>query len=180
MAKREEDESFELQQNRWTELINLRQAMIDHKMDTAGVELAISNVFDPKKGRIIESMILDGQKLMATILRLEELRIDPSNVKMTLEKAFLPGMNGAYDSDLLRLKGMIEMREQMAAMGLPTGCVEVSISEVFKVSQVRRRVEGITDRLSHCRPPQRLSGLKKCPRLLPPSHFHQRRESCSP
>lgn len=127
--------------------------MIDYKMDPAGVELAISNVFDPKKGRIIESMILDGQKLMATILRLEELQIDPSNVKMTLEKAFVPGMNGAYDSDLLRVKGMIEMREQMAAMGLPK---------------------------THCRPPQRLSSLKKCPRLLPPSHFHQRRESSSP
>ena len=122
MAKLEDDGGFELQQKRWTELINLRQTMTDHKMDPAGVELAISNVFDPKKGSMIDEMILNAKELMAVILNLVVLRIDSSNAKMTLEKSFIPGMSGHYDADLLRLKGMIKMREQMAQMGIPTGC----------------------------------------------------------
>ena len=122
MAKLEEDGSFELQQKRWTELMNLCQTMTDHKMDSTGVELAISNVFDSKKGSMIDVMILNAKELMAVILKLIVLRIDSSNAKMTLEKSFIPGMSGQYDADLLRLKGMIKMREKMAQMGIPTGC----------------------------------------------------------
>ena len=134
MTKHEEDESFELQQKRWRELINIRQEMIDHKMDPAGVELAISNVFYPKKGSVIDGMILDAKELMTAILKLELFQIDSSNLKRTLEKAFIPDMSGQYDADLLRLKGMIKMREQMAQMGIPTGCIEATIAEVFQVS----------------------------------------------
>lgn len=156
MAKVEEDGSFELQQKRWTELIDLRQAMTDRGMDSAGVELAISNVFDPKKRHMVDSMILDGQELMAMILQLEELRIDSSKVKMALEKAFIPGMSGAYDADLLRLKDMIKMRAQMARMGIPTGSIEATIAEqVLEVSRVKDRIEDITNRFSHGRPLQR-------------------------
>ena len=136
MVKLEENGGFELQQKRWTELINLRQAMTDHKMDPAGVELAISNTFDPKKGCMIDIMILNAKELMAAILKLEMLQIDSSNAKMTLENSFIPGMSGQYDADLLRLKGMIEMREQMAQLGIPTGCIEAAMAEVFQVSWV--------------------------------------------
>ena len=134
MVKLEENGGFELQQKRWTELINLRQAMTDHKMDPAGVDLAISNVFDPKKGRIIDIMILNAQELMGAILKLEVLQIDSSNAKMTLENSFIPGMSGQYDADLFRLEGMIKMREQMAQLGIPTGCIEATMAEVFQVS----------------------------------------------
>ncbi len=178
MAKLEEDGSFELQQKRWTELIELRQAMTDHGMDPAGVELAISNVFDLKKGPVIDSMIRDGKELMAMILRLEELQIDSSNVKVALEKAFIPGMSGAYDADLFRLKEMIKMREEMAKIGIPTGCIEATIAEkAFQVSQVKMGVEGITDGLSHGPMLRRLSSLNKCLRLLLPSTVHYRRRS---
>ena len=146
MAKLEEDRSFELQQKRWSELIDLRQAMTDHGMGSAGVELAISDVFDPKKMHMVDNMILDGKELMAMILRLEELRIDSSKIKMALWRAFIPGMSGAYDADLLRLKEMIKMREQMARMGIPTESIEATIAEkVLEVSRVKDRVEKITD-----------------------------------
>lgn len=139
MAKIDEDGSFELQQKRWTELMNLRQTMTDHRIDPAGIELAISNVFDPKKGSIIDVMIFNAKELMAVILKLTVLRIDSSNAKMTLEKSFIPGMSGQYDADLLRLKGMIKMREGMAQMGIPTGCIEATIAEVFQVSSFMKQ-----------------------------------------
>ena len=136
MVKLEENGGFELQQKRWTELISLRQAMTDHKMNLAGVELAISNVFDPKKGCMIEVMILNAKELMGAILELEVLHIDSSNAKMTLESSLMPGMGGQYDADLFRLKGMFKMREQMAQLGIPTGCIEATMAEVFQVSWV--------------------------------------------
>lgn len=136
MVKLEENGGFELQQKRWTELINLRQAIADHKMDSTGVELAISNVFDPKKGCMIDTMILNAKELMGAILNLEVLQIDSSNAKMTLQNSFIPGMSGQYDADLFRLKGMIKMREQMAQLGIPTGCIEATMAEVFQVSWV--------------------------------------------
>lgn len=180
MAKVEEDRSFELQQKRWTELIDLRQAMMDHGMDPSGVELAISNVFDPKKGRMVDSMISDGKELIAMIIQLEELHIDSSNVKLALRKAFIPGMSGAYDVGLLKLKGMIKMREQMAGMGIFTGCIEATIAEVFQVSLVDNEIEDIANRPSHCRLLQRLSSLKKFPRFLLNSHVQQHQRPSSP
>lgn len=89
-------------------------------MDPAGVDLANSNVLDLKKGRMIDSMLLDGKGMMNLILQLERLRIKTSNVKMTWEKAFVPGMSGAYGADLLRLrlKGLIKVREQIARMAI--------------------------------------------------------------
>ncbi len=180
MARLEEDGSFELQQKKWTELIELRQAMADHGMDPAGVELAISNVFDLKKGPVIDSMIRDGKELMAMILRLEELQIDSSNVKMALEKAFIPGMSGAYDADLFRLKEMIKMREEMAKIGIPTGCIEATIAEkAFQVSRFNCGVEDITDGLSHGHTLRIMSSLNITLKLLIPSHVHYRRRSTS-
>ena len=140
-----EEESFELQQKQWTELINLRQTIADHDMDPAGVDLAISNVFASNKGPVIEAMISDAKCLLALIVQLNGLGIDAVNVKMALEKAFVPGMSGVYDAGLLRVKELIKMREQMAKMGIATGCIEATIAEVFRVSQIQEGEEDIAD-----------------------------------
>ena len=148
-----EEGSFELQQKRWTELINLRQTIADHDMDPAGVDLAISNVFESSKGPLIDAMISDGKCLVTLMIQLNALGIDANNVKMALVKAFVPGMSGAYDAGLLRLKELIKMREQMAKMGIPTGCIEATMAEVFRVSQFRMTkktllIESVT--IVHC------------------------------
>ena len=132
-----EESSFELQQKQWTELINLRQKIADHDMDPAGVDLAISNVFGPNKGPLIDAMISDGNSLVTLMIHLNTLGVNTFNVKMALGKAFVPGMSGAYDAGLLRLKELIKMREQMAKMGIPTGCIEATMAEVFRVSQIQ-------------------------------------------
>lgn len=134
MTNFEDEGGFELQTKRWTKLIELRQALTAHKMDSTGVDIAIANVFDPKKGQIIDSIIVDGNDLMAMLLQLEELQIDSTNVKMTLAKAFVPGASATYAADLAKLKGMIKMRVRMIEMGIPTGCIEATIADVFKVS----------------------------------------------
>ena len=132
-----EESSFELQQKRWTELINLRQTIADHDVDPAGVDLAISNVFESNKGPLIDAMISDGKCLVTLMIQLNVLGIDTTNVKMALGKAFVPGISGTYDAGLLRLKELIKMREQMAKMGIPTGCIETTMAEVFRVSRIQ-------------------------------------------
>ena len=47
MTKLQDDGGFELQTKRWTELIELRQALTGHKMDPTSVDIVIANVFDP-------------------------------------------------------------------------------------------------------------------------------------
>ena len=116
---------------RWTELINMCQAMIGYAIDPLGVELAISNVCDPKKGRIINSMISDGKELMAMKTQLEELQIGTSNVKMALRQAIMPGMSGLYDAGLFRLNGMMKRREQMTGLSMLTGFIGATMAEVF-------------------------------------------------
>ena len=133
MTKLEDDEGFELQTKRWAELIELRKGIMDHNMDPTGVDIAIANVFDPKKGHIIDDIIADGRDLMAMMLQLEQLQIDSTNVKMTLAKAFVPGANTVYAADLVKLKSMIKMRERMNELGIPTGCIEATIADIFKV-----------------------------------------------
>ena len=156
-----EEGSFELQQKRWTELMNLRQTLADHDMNPAGVDLAISNVFEPNKGPMIDGMISDSKRLVAMMIQLNALGIDANNVKMALGKAFVPGMSGAHDAGLLRLKELVKMRDQMAKMGIQTGCIEATMAEVFRVSQIQDEEEDITDRLSHNHPLQWPSSRKK-------------------
>lgn len=178
MAKVEEG-SFELQQKRWTELINLRQTMANHDMDPAGVDLAISNVFESNKGPLIDAMISDGKCLVALMIQLKGLGIDASNVKMALGKAFVPGMSGANGAGLLRLEELIKMREQMAEMGIPTGCIEATMAEVFRVSQIQDGEEDIADRFSHNRLLQGASTRKKSMDSSSSIHVHGRRRSSS-
>ena len=149
-----EEESFERQQKRCTELIDLRQKIKDHDMDPAGVDLAIANVFESNKGHLIDPMISDGKSLVTLMIQLNALGIDATNVKMALGKAFVPGMSGSYGAGLLRLNELIKMREQMAKVGIPTGSIEATIAEVFRVSQIQDEDEDITNRFSHNRPLQ--------------------------
>ena len=156
-----EESSFELQQKRWTELINLRQTMVDHDMGPTGVDLAISNVFESNKGPLIDAMISDGKSLVALMIQLNALGINVDNVKMALGKAFVPGMSGAHDAGLVRLRELIKMRDQMAKMGIPTGCIEATMAEVFRVSRIQDEEEDLADRFSHNRPLQWPSSRKK-------------------
>ena len=146
MTKLQDDGGFELQTKRWTELIELRQALTGHKRDPTGIDIAIADVFDPEKGHFIDSIIVDGKDLMATVLQLEELKIDSTNVKMTLAKILFPGASGTHAADLVKLKGMIKMREQMSGMGIPTGCIEAAIADIFKAKSVIHGVGDLTDR----------------------------------
>ncbi|CAF9919531.1 hypothetical protein IMSHALPRED_004649 [Imshaugia aleurites] len=145
MTKLEGDGVFELQIKRWTELVELRQALTGLKMDPAGVDVAFANVFDYEKGHIIDSMIMDSKELIAMILQLEELQIDSRNVKAILAKAFIPGSSGMFASDLVKMKEMIKMREHMSGMGIPTGCIEATIADVFKVNWVKHETGYLTD-----------------------------------
>lgn len=181
MTKLEEDGDFELQTKRWTELIELRKGVTGHNMDPTGVDIAIANVFDPKKGHIIDGIIVDGRDLIAMILQLEELHIDSTNVKMTLAKAFVPGASTSYAADLVKLKGMMKMRERMSEMGIPTGCIEATIADVFKVSCVESNggKKTLLTIFSQCRFPQRWSSPKKRLRLPLSCNFHQRERPSS-
>ena len=178
MAKAEEG-SFELQQKRWTELIDLRQSMTNHDMDPAGIDLAISSVFESNKGTLIDAMISDGKSLITLMIQLKGLGINAFNVKMALGKAFVPGMSGAYDAGLLRLKELIKMREQMAEMGIPTGCIEANMAEVFRVSQIKDEEEEVTDRFSHNRPLQWSSSRKESLGSSFSSHVYRQRRLSS-
>lgn len=133
MPKLEVDEEFELHTKRWTELINLRQTLTGHEMDPTGIDIAIANVFDSKKGRVIDSIIAESKELMAMISKLQELQIDSTYVKMALAEAVVPGASGMYAAGLVKLRGMIKMREQMRLVGVPTGCIEATIADIFKV-----------------------------------------------
>ena len=172
-----EEESFELQKKRCTELINLRQTLADHNMDPAGVDLAISNVFGSNKGPVIDPMISDGKCLVALMIQLNALGIDTFNVQMALGKAFVPGMSGAYDEGLRRLKELIKMREQMAKMGIPTGCIEATMAGVFRVSQIQDEQEHIADRFSHNPSLQWPSSRKKSMDSMVSSHTYRGRRS---
>ena len=176
MANVEED-SFELQKKRWIELVKLHQTLKDHNMDPAGVDLAISNVLESNKGPVIDPMISDGKRLVALMIQLNALGIDTFNVKMALVKAFVPGMSGAYDAGLVRLEELFKMREQMAQKGIPTGCIEATMAEVFGVSQNQDEEEDIADRFSHTRPLQWPSSRKKSMEILVSSHTYRRRRS---
>ena len=41
-------------------------------------------------------------------------------------------MSSQHDADLLRLKAVIKMREQMGQMGIPIVCIEATIAEAFQ------------------------------------------------
>lgn len=172
-----EEGSFELQQKRWTELINLRQTLADHDVGPAGVDIAISNVFESQKGPLIDAMISDGKCLVTLMIQLNGLGIDANNVKMALGKAFVPGMSGEYGAGLLRLKELVKMREQMAKMGIPTGCIEATMAEVFLVSRIQDEEKDITDRCSHDRPLQWLSSRRKSMDSLVSIYAYGRRRS---
>ena len=134
MTKLEDNGDFELQTKRWTELIDLRQSLIGHQIDAARVDVAIANVFDSAKGQIIDIMLADGKELMAMIMHLDELQINSTNAKIALAKLFVPAARATYGADLVKLKRMIKMREQMRGLDIPTGCIEATISKIFKVS----------------------------------------------
>ena len=122
-------------------------------------------------------MISDGKFLVTLMIQLNALGIDAKNVKMALEKAFVPGMSGEYSAGLLRLKELIKMREQMAKMGIPTGCIEATMAEVFGVSQIQDEEEDIADRFSHDHPLQWPSSRKKSIDSLVSTHPYGRRRS---
>lgn len=113
--------------------MELRQSLTDHEIAPTCIDLAIANVFDPQKGHIIDSMIVDCEELIAMVLQLDDLQINSTNVKAALTKVFVPGAR-IDATDLVKLKELMKMRQRMSGMGIQTGSIEATIAEVFQVS----------------------------------------------